>query len=74
VNVCCLTRRSITKNRENILIINDDNVIVLRRRASLGIPSVPVFVLDNWRITDRLDVGQIIMEADYDWKAGRDAE
>ena len=51
---------------ENILIINDETVIVLRRPASLGIPSVPVFVLKNWRITDRLDVGQIIMEAGGD--------
>ena len=59
---------------ENILIINDDSVIVLRRPASLGIPSVPVYVLKNWRITDRLDVGQIIMEAGHDWDAGRDAE
>ncbi len=55
---------------ENILVINDDNVIVLRRQASLGIPSVPVFVLKNWRITDRLDVGQIIMEAGHDGNAG----
>ncbi len=57
---------------ENILIINDDSVTVLRRPASLGIPSVPIFVLKNWRITDRLDVGQIIMEADHDRDAGRD--
>lgn len=51
---------------ENILIINEESVIVLRRPTSLGIPSVPVFVLKNWRITDRLDVGQIITEADHD--------
>ena len=59
---------------ENILIINDETVVVLRRPASLGIPSVPVFVLENWRITDRLDVGQIIMEAGHDRDAGRDDE
>ncbi len=58
---------------ENILIINDESVIVLRRPSSLGIPSVPVFVLKNWRITDRLDVGQIITEAGHERDAGYDA-
>ncbi len=44
---------------ENILIITDDPAIVLRRPESLDIPSVPVFVLKNWRITERMDLMQI---------------
>jgi hypothetical protein len=59
---------------ENFLIINDETVVVLRHPASFGIHAASVFVLQDWRITDRLHVGQIIMEAGHDRDAGREAE
>jgi hypothetical protein len=44
---------------DNILIIQDEPVIVLRHSENPGIPSVPVFILKNWLITDRMDLEQI---------------